>query len=122
MEESRSAKTIRNAKVALIYYFINLVLNFFSRKIFIDYLGAEVLGLNTTATNLLGFLNIAELGIGAAIASSLYAPIFHKDKKTICEIVSVQGWLYRRVALIVLAGALVLMAFFPLIFEKADVP
>lgn len=122
MEESRSTKTIRNAKVALIYYFIGLLLNFFSRKVFLDHLGAEVLGLNTTIANLLGFLNLAELGIGVAIVSSLYTPFFHKDKKTIAEIISVQGWLYRRVALIVLAGALVLMGFFPLIFEKADLP
>ncbi len=48
--------------MALVFYFINLILQFFSRKIFLDYLGAEVLGLNTTATNLLQFLNLAELG------------------------------------------------------------
>lgn len=38
-------------------YFVNLVLQFFSRKIFLDYLGTKILGLNTTATNLLQFLN-----------------------------------------------------------------
>ena len=57
--------------MALVFYFINLILQFFSRKIFLDYLGAEVLGLNTTATNLLQFLNLAELGVGAAIACTL---------------------------------------------------
>lgn len=62
-ESSRTAKSIKNAKVALIFYFINLVLQFFSRKVFLDYLGAEVLGLNTTAQNLLGFLNLAELEV-----------------------------------------------------------
>ena len=47
--ESRTAKSLRNAKVALLFYFLNLVLQFFSRRIFLDYLGSEVLGLNTTA-------------------------------------------------------------------------
>lgn len=121
-ESSRTAKSIKNAKVALIFYFINLVLQFFSRKVFLDYLGAEVLGLNTTAQNLIGFLNLAELGIGGAIAFTLYKPIFEKDTQTINEIVSVQGWLYRRVAYIVIVGACVLMCFFPFIFEKAAVP
>lgn len=97
--------------MALAFYFINLILQFFSRKIFLDYLGAEVLGLNTTATNLLQFLNLAELGVGAAIACTLYKPLAEKDTDTINEIVSLQGWLYRRIAWIVIAGSVVLMAF-----------
>lgn len=120
--ESRTAKSIKNAKVALIFYFINLILQFFSRKVFLDYLGAEVLGLNTTAQNLIGFLNLAELGIGGAVAYNLYKPLFEKNRQAINEIVSVQGWLYRRVAYVVIVGACVLMCFFSLIFAKAQVP
>ena len=71
---SRTAKSIKNSSVALIIYFINLVLQFFSRKIFLDHLGAEVLGLNTTATNLLQFLNLAELGIGVKEARHAAQP------------------------------------------------
>ena len=93
--DSRTSKSIKNSSVALVFYFINLILQFFSRKIFLDYLGAEVLGLNTTATNLLQFLNLAELGVGAAIACTLYKPLAEKDTDTINEIVSLQGWLYR---------------------------
>ena len=119
---SRTSKSIHNAKVALAFYCLNLVLQFFSRKVFLDYLGSEVLGLNTTAQNLLGFLNIAELGIGAAVAYNLYKPIYDGDRQAINDIVSIQGWLYRRVAYIVIAGSCVLMPFFPLIFEKAQVP
>lgn len=78
-----------------------------------------MLGLNTTAQNLIGFLNLAELGIGGAIAFTLYKPIFEKDSQTINEIVSVQGWLYRRVAFIVIVGACVLMLFFPAYFRES---
>ena len=120
--DSRTSKSIKNSSVALVFYFINLVLQFFSRKIFLDYLGAEVLGLNTTATNLLQFLNLAELGIGAAVSYNLYKPLFEGDKQAINDIVSIQGWLYRRIALMVIVGACVLMCFFPLIFAKAEVP
>lgn len=120
--ESRTAKSIRNVKVALLFYFLNLILQFFSRKIFLDYLGSEVLGLNTTAQNLLGFLNLAELGIGSAVAYNLYNPLFENDRNAINSIVSIQGWLYRRIAYIVIAGACILMCFFPMIFAKAQVP
>lgn len=119
---SRTAKSLRNAWVALLFYFLNLLLQFFSRKIFLDYLGSEVLGLNTTAQNLLGFLNLAELGIGSAVAYNLYKPLFEGNRQVVNEIVSIQGWLYRRVAYMVLAGACVLMFFFPWIFAKAQVP
>lgn len=120
--ESRTTKSIKNSYVALIFYFINLILQFFSRKIFLDYLGSEVLGLNTTAQNLLGFLNIAELGIGTAVSYNLYKPIFENDKETINDIISIQGWLYRKVAYIVIIGSCVLMLFFPFIFGKAQLP
>ena len=120
--DSRTSKSIKNSSVALVFYFINLILQFCSRKIFLDYLGAEVLGLNTTAQNLLGFLNLAELGIGTAVAYNLYKPLFEGDRQAINNIVSIQGWLYRRIAFIVMVGAVVLMCFFPLIFSKAQVP
>ena len=122
MDKSRTAKSLLNVKVALSFYFLNLILQFFSRKIFLDYLGSEILGLNTTAQNLLGFLNLAELGIGGAVAYNLYKPLYEKNRQAINDIVSIQGWLYRRIAYIVMAGACVLMCFFPLIFAKAAIP
>ena len=120
-EVSRTARVIQNAKVALFFYCINLILQFFSRKIFLDYLGAELLGLNTTAQNLLQFLNLAESGIGAAVAFALYKPLSQKNKQEIIDIVSLQGWFYRWVGLFVIAGSIVLMAFFPWIFAKTQV-
>lgn len=121
-EVSRTARVIQNAKVALFFYCINLILQFFSRKIFLDYLGAELLGLNTTAQNLLQFLNLAESGIGAAVAFALYKPLSQGNRQEIIDIVSLQGWFYRRVGLFVIAASIVLMAFFPWIFAKANVP
>lgn len=120
--QSRTAKSIKNSIVALIMYTLNLVLQFFSRKIFLDYLGTEILGLNTTATNILQFLNLAELGISSAVAFSLYKPLYDNDKETINEIVSLQGHIYRRIAFIIIGGAAVIMCFFPLIFRKMELP
>jgi len=122
MAESRTQNSVRNAQTATIFYFLNLILQFFSRKVFLEYLGSEVLGLNTTAQNLLGFLNLAELGIGTAVAYNLYKPLLNKDKRAVNDIVSIQGWLYSKIAIIVLLGALVLACFFPAIFTKAEVP
>lgn len=68
---SRVKKTLLNARVNLIFYFLTPALSFFSRKIFLDCLGADFVGLTGTLQNLLGFLNLAELGIGSAILQVL---------------------------------------------------
>lgn len=121
-KESRTRKSLKNSSIALIFYFVNMILSFFSRKIFLDYLGAEILGLNTTASNLLQFLNLAELGVGAAVGFSLYKPFYDNDTQAINEIVSLQSKLYRRIAYVVIAASLLLMCFFPLIFAKMVLP
>ena len=119
---SRTWNSIRNSTVAVLLQFISLLVGFFSRKIFLEYLGTEVLGLNSTAASLLGFLNIAELGIGAAISVTLYKPIFQEDRQTIKEIVALQGWLYKKIAWFIIIGSAVLMCFFPRIFSKMELP
>ena len=119
---TRTKNSIRNSVVSVLFQVIALTIGFFSRKIFIDYLGTEVLGLSSTASSLLGFLNLAELGIGSAIAVTLYKPLFEKDKETIKEIIAMQGWLYRNIALFIIGGSVVLMCFFPLIFAKMELP
>ncbi len=119
---SRTKKSLRNSVVALSLQIVSLLVGFVSRKIFLDYLGTEILGLNTTVTSLLGFLNLAELGIGAAVSVTLYKPLFDEDRTAIREIVALQGWLYKRIAWFVIAGSAVLMCFFPKIFSKTDLP
>lgn len=119
---SRTHKSLHNSIVAMLYYAVGLLLSFFSRKIFLDYLGTEILGLNTTAQNLLQFLNLAELGIGSAVGFSLYKPLRDEDIDTVNEIVNLQGMLYKRIGIFIMAGACVLMGFFPWIFKKMELP
>jgi O-antigen/teichoic acid export membrane protein len=115
-QESRVKKTLLNARVNLIFYFLTLALSFFSRKIFLDCLGADFLGLTGSLGSLLGFLNLAELGIGSAIGYVLYKPLFEQNQEKINEIISVFGYLYRWVGLFILVGGLILAGFFPLIY------
>lgn len=117
--ESRVKKTLLNARVNLIFYFLTLILSFFSRKIFLDCLGAGFIGLTGTLQNLLGFLNLAELGIGSAIGYVLYKPIFDHDQQKINEIISVMGYLYRWIGLVILVGGIILSCFLPLIFPAS---
>ena len=116
--ESRVKKTILNARVNLTFYFLTLVLSFFSRKIFLGTLGTDFIGLTSTLTNLLSFLNLAELGISTAIGYVLYKPLFEHDQLKINEIISVFGYLYRWVGKIIFFCGCILSIFLPIIFPN----
>lgn len=121
-KESRTALSIRNIKVNTALNVIVLFLQFFSRKIFIVSLGTEVIGLNSTAYNMLEFLNFAELGIVGGVRFMLYRPYLERDYATINELITLQGHIYRWISLVITALAVVLMCLFPMIFSKMELP
>lgn len=122
MASDRVHKTLMNAKVGFIFYFVSIFLAFFSRRIFLESLGDDFMGLAGTLNSILNFLNISEIGIGTCIAYFLYKPIADHDYNKICEIVSLFGYLYRIIGSIILTGAIIISAFFPIIFSNESVP
>ncbi len=118
---SRVRKTLRNSKVNLLFAFITFFLAFYSRKIFLNSLGDNLIGLNATISNILGFLNIAELGISTAITYLLYKPLHDNNNDKLKEIVSVFAYYYRRIGLFILCSGIILSFFLPVIFNSSDV-
>ena len=115
----RVHKSILNAEVNLLFYFLSLFLTFFSRKIFLDNLGAEFIGLTGTLNNILGYLNLTELGISASIGYFLFKPIQANNRKEIQDILSLLGYLYNWIGGIIFIGAFIISLFFPFIFSNA---
>lgn len=116
----RVHKSVLNAKVNLFFYFLTLILAFFSRKLFLDCLGAEFIGLTGTLGNILGYLNLAEFGITASIGYFLFKPLQANNRQEIQNILSLLGYLYNRIGCIILGGGVLISAFFPFIFSKAE--
>lgn len=116
--DSRIKKSILNAKINTVCFFVSILISFFSRKIFLDQLGAAFMGLSGTLGSLLGFLNIAELGIGAAIGCVLYKPISESDETKIEDIVSVLGYLYKWIGHVILISGFLLSLALPFIFAN----
>lgn len=116
----RVHKSILNAEVNLIFYFLSLFLAFFSRKIFLECLGDEFIGLTGTLNNILGYLNLAELGIGSCISFFLFKPLQSNNRQQIQELLSVIGYLYRWIGIIILACSFIISLFFPLIFSNKE--
>lgn len=118
---NRVHKSIMNAKVGFIFYFLSIFLAFFSRRIFLNCLGDQFIGLTGTLGSILSFLNMSEVGIGTCIGYFLYKPIEQGNQNRICEIVSLFGWFYRIIGSIILIGGIIISLFFPFIFEKESI-
>ena len=109
-----------NAEVNIVFYFLSLALTFFSRKIFLDCLGTEFIGLTGTLGNILGYLNLAELGITASIGYFLFKPLQQDNRQEVQDILALLGYLYNWIGAAIFAGAFVVSLFFPLIFNSSQ--
>ena len=117
---SRVSKSLKNAKVGAFFFLISIFAQFFSRKIFLDFLGDEFIGLTSTLRSVLGFLNLAELGIGTAIGYTLYKPIFDDNRYEINRIIALLGILYKKIGyFIFFSGALISLTF-PYFFNEVE--
>ncbi|MGQ7936183.1 hypothetical protein [Paraburkholderia sp. D1E] len=76
--DSRFKKMAKNAQVSLFFLVLVLVATFVSRAVFIHKIGANFIGLATTIVNIVGFLNLAEMGFASVVAFALYGPIMTK--------------------------------------------
>lgn len=110
-----------NAKVNLAFYFVSLLLAFFSRRIFLRCLGEDFIGFTGTVSNLLGFLNLAELGVASAVGYVLYKPLYDHNKPELINIISVFGYIYRKIGFLILGSGIVLSLFLPLIYKNAGI-
>lgn len=97
----RTRKALMNASINIISYFIAFLPNLIVRKVFLDNLGNEMLGLNSLYTNIIGWLSIIEMGVGSAIVYSLYKPYAENDQKTIRAYIRFYGEVYRKIGIFI---------------------
>ena len=102
-----------NIKVGVIFYILSLFLAFFSRKIFLDCLGAEFIGLTGMLSNIMDFLSVAELGIGTSIVFFLYKPLQEDNHEMINEVMSMLAFLYRCIGILIGSIGIIISFFFP---------
>jgi O-antigen/teichoic acid export membrane protein len=107
-----------NIKVGMVFYVLTLFLAFFSRKIFLNCLGAEFIGLTGMLMNIMSFLSVAELGIGASIVYFLYKPLQEDNHEKINEVMSMLAFLYRCIGGIIGVSGLTVSIFFPWWFDN----
>ena len=102
-----------NIKVGMLFYVLSLFLAFFSRRVFLDCLGSEFIGLTGMLMNIMSFLSVAELGIGTSIVYFLYKPLQQDDHEKINEVMSMLAYLYRCIGFIIGTGGILISLSFP---------
>lgn len=73
-------KSVINVSVSIFFKIILAVGLIVIRRFLIKYVGNEVNGLNSLYLSIVGFLAVAELGVGGAITFCMYKPIVDGDK------------------------------------------
>ena len=107
----RTKNSLINALVGVGGQVLNMLLQFVTRMFFIRYLSASYLGVDGLFTEVLGMLNLAELGIGSAMIFSMYKPVANDDRDQIARLMNLYKVMYRCVAAFVLIAGLCLMPF-----------
>lgn len=117
----RVHRSVKNIKVGMFFYVLSLSLAFISRKIFLDCLGAEFIGLTGMLTNIMSFLSVAELGIGTSIVYFLYKPLQEDNHEKINEVMSMLAFLYRCIGLLIGTIGIIISLFFPWWFNHLTI-
>lgn len=113
----RKKNSLVNIVTAFIEQFLNIILGFITRTVFIYILGKEYLGLNGLFTQLLMVLSLAELGFGTALNYSLYKPIAENNEKKISEIMEYYKKIYNNIGFFILIIGIILIPVLPLLIK-----
>lgn len=120
---TRTKKAFTNVVFNFFNQIVTLVLAFISRTVFIHVFGVEYLGLNALFSDVLGFLSLADLGIGTAMVYSFYKPLAENDYQRMAALTTFYKKIYMIIAAIVAIVGVMIIPFLPLIVRmKQDVP
>ena len=112
---TRKTKLLLNSASSLIYQITAIICGFILPRFFLAYFGSAVNGLVSSITQFLGFISLAECGVGAVVQSTLYKPLAEQDMVAVSKIVKSSERFFRRIACLLLGYTAVLMLVYPLI-------
>lgn len=117
-DRSRTEYSMLNILTGVGGYFLNTILGFVCRMVFVRCLAADYLGVNGLFTNILTMLSLAELGVGNAIVFALYKPLAENDEEKIASLMRVYSKAYRTIGILIAVIGLALMPFLNLIIQE----
>lgn len=95
--ESRKRNTFYNFLIPTLITFATIFLKLFEVRLFLSVLGDSYNGLQSMATQVLSYLNIIELGIGAAFIFHFYKPLAEHNELRVCAVFNGAKIIMRRI-------------------------
>ncbi len=117
----RVQSAARNITFGYLGQIATALISFVLRTIFIHNLSEKLLGINSTYTNVLSILSMAELGIGTALNYALYAPVAKKDTEKIKSYMQMYRKAYTTIALVVAGIGIALSPFLQYLVKNPGV-
>ncbi len=116
----RVQNSVKNISIAMVTQVVSVLLGFLSRKIFIDSLGAEYLGINGLLTSVISMLSLVEGGIGASITYNLYKPLAENDEEKVTALIQLYKKLYSILAIFIFITSMCLYPFLGYFIKGGD--
>ena len=110
MDKKRS---VLNISVAITSKVILLIFSIILKRLLIDYVGNDANGVYSLYTSIIGFLTIADLGIGTAINFAMYKPIVKGDEEKVRALYFLYKKVYRIIGIIILVCGIGVLPFLP---------
>ncbi len=107
----RVKSATRNIAFGYIGQVATALISFVLRTVFLMHLNEKLLGINSTYTNILAVLNMAELGIGTALNFSLYGPVARGEIEKIKSYMRLYRKAYYAIACVVAGVGLLISPF-----------
>ena len=108
---NRTENANKNIRTGFLNKVIILLLTFVSRRLFVQFIGVEYLGINGLFSNILSLLSMADLGFGVAMAYSYYKPLAEKDEDKIAALIGFYKKIYNIIAITVAIIGVCLLPF-----------
>lgn len=116
----RTLNSAKNLASSLSITFITIILGFITRKIFVDSIGVEYLGLNGLLQNILGAMSLLESGFATSVVYNLYKPIAQNDHPRIIALLQLYRKVYRYIALGIFLCSIAIYPFINYFIKDAD--
>lgn len=116
----RSLNTAKNFLSSMAITLVMTLLGFFTRKIFVDTVGVEYLGLNGLLSNILGIMSLLEGGFAASVVYNMYKPIAEDNRPVILSLLHLYKIVYRWIGLSLIGFAICLYPFLHIFIKDSS--